>query len=51
MRLQREKADRERFSQARNESSGGRSLALTFGMLSTLLWKHTEMIEWKADSI
>lgn len=32
MRLQREKADRERFSQARNESSGGRSLALTFGM-------------------
>lgn len=34
MRLQREKADRERFSQARNESSGGRSLALTFGMFA-----------------
>src|SRR5690348_12836809 len=32
MRLQREKAERERFSNQRNEKSGGKSLALTFGM-------------------
>jgi hypothetical protein len=31
LRLQREKADRERFSKARNEAGGGKSLALTFG--------------------
>jgi len=37
MRLQREKADRERFSQARNESSGGKSLALTFGIYISFL--------------
>jgi D-lactate dehydrogenase (cytochrome) len=30
LRLQREKAERERFSKARNEAGGGRSLALTF---------------------
>ncbi|TVY71169.1 D-lactate dehydrogenase [cytochrome] [Lachnellula suecica] len=37
MRLQREKADRERFSKARNESAGGRSLALTFVVIATAL--------------
>ncbi|TVY37471.1 D-lactate dehydrogenase [cytochrome], mitochondrial [Lachnellula occidentalis] len=37
MRLQREKADRERFTQARNESSGGRNSALTFVVIATAL--------------
>ncbi|KAH8649463.1 hypothetical protein BGZ60DRAFT_389781 [Tricladium varicosporioides] len=35
MRLQREKAERERFSNQRNEKSGGKSLALTFVVLFT----------------
>jgi D-lactate dehydrogenase (cytochrome) len=34
LRLQREKADRDRFSKARNEAGGGKSLALTFGKCS-----------------
>ncbi|TVY24156.1 D-lactate dehydrogenase [cytochrome], mitochondrial [Lachnellula hyalina] len=37
MRLQREKADRERFTQARNESSGGRNSALSFVVIATAL--------------
>lgn len=32
LRLQREKADRERFSELRNEAGGGKGLAMSFGM-------------------
>ncbi|KAG9235937.1 d-lactate dehydrogenase-like protein [Amylocarpus encephaloides] len=35
LRLRREKADRERFSNARNESGGGRTLGLTFVVIFT----------------
>lgn len=33
-RLVKERADRERFAKERNESAGGRTGALTFGMVS-----------------
>lgn len=50
MRLQKEKADRERFSKLRNESSGGRDTAITFGTANYTILLDEEMLITSLDS-